>query len=313
MRLAVIEVGSRGVRLLVAEAEGDRLGHVASAVENLDLMRLLKGEGAKTALSRLRPIVDRFRNRANSLQADRTMVFGTEAMRRVSLALGGGTVPGIRILTPADEALCALAAGCGGGLPHGSELCVLDLGNGSVEAVRGRAAHSLEMDSFRSLPLGGDQLVDRLRSLELKAPLFRDWANAEIDRVELSGLKAGNTVVLGTVATKCAWLAVRGRSTNYDPARVDGYVMNTGSLAALIKYISDRPSSRWREVSEFINPGDRAPDVVERMLSGCIVLEILLSRLGQSRFRVGAYGTRFGFARLVAGGLFPEAQVDTAR
>src|SRR5262245_61531073 len=81
-RVAVIEVGSRAVRLLVADVS-ERVVEVGGATELTDLAGGLResGDVLTKALSKVNFAVPSFINRAAVLGADASIVFGTAAIR----------------------------------------------------------------------------------------------------------------------------------------------------------------------------------------------------------------------------------------
>lgn len=304
MRVAVIEVGSRSTRLLVAEAVAGKLVTIAAGVVNLDLMRALK-TGDLTVIAELEDVLSQFRRKALASDAQKMAVIGTEAVRRLTELIGPGVLQGIEVLDPRDEAYCSLVAAIRGipTIRPDSTVCVIDHGNGSLELAVGKAGAPVEMSEFVSLPLGSDRLLSVLANCKSNVSEFSAWAFSELDVVPLPKMSLDAIVIQGSVSTKCAWLRVRqDLSEAYDPKKVHGHTMYAQNLRNLISTVENRPPSAWSALSQVVNPKDKPSDQIQRLVTGCVVLERLLSRLNQTDFLVGAYGTRFGMAWRLADG-----------
>ncbi|TAJ72117.1 MAG: hypothetical protein EPO51_08340 [Phenylobacterium sp.] len=315
MRVAVIEVGSRSIRLLVADRAGDTLVPVGGHAVDLDLMRLVRSNAAALGVERLIEIVQTLRQTAVRLSAERIAVFGTEAARQLARQLGADALAGITLMEAEDEAQCSLTAAALHleGLQAGAGLCAIDHGNGSLELAYGRATSPVCMEAGHSAPLGSDRLLTQLRGLHVDVAAYRTWAYAQIDALHLPSPKRGVVVVQGSVATKCAWLTVRrGLDDRYEPQRVHGHRMGVEGLRRLAEVVAAKPVAEWPALSRFVNPRDPPTDQIERLLTGCILLERLLHRLECEEFLVGAFGARYGMAWNLATGVGSGLTVQPA-
>ena len=305
MRVAVIEIGSRSVRLLVADVEGRRVNSVLGRTEDLDLMQWAAGGRVTHAMGALTDILQAFRSRASTTGAMRVFVYGTEAVRRITADFGRGGLERVHILDPAEEARSSLTAAAlqlSGASPM-ADLCAIDHGNGSLEVAFGDATSQVTMSAYASVPLGSEPLLARLAQLDSNLGAFRSWAHAVVDGIELPASRPQRVVIQGSVATKCAWLTVRrNHDERYEPRRVDGRVMERHGLAKLWTLVASKPPTEWAALSRIVNPRDPPTDQIQRLATGCIVLERLLQRLDADAFTVGAYGARYGMAWRVAHG-----------
>lgn len=101
--------------------------------------------------------------------------------------------------------------------------------------------------------------------------------------------------MMGTVATKCAWLTKRRDiREKYDPRRVHGQKIMTEALSLLVSFGEKCSAKQWKDFQEIVNPGETGGDAAERLVSGAISLLHLLKRLNKEQFIVSAYGTRHG-------------------
>lgn len=298
MRVAVIEVGSRSTRLLIAELANGTLATMASGVIDLDLMRAVNS-GDHSIVARLREGIDQFERKARAAGAVRTAVFGTEAARKLRDAVGAAGFEGIEVIGQKEEAHCSLiaAARSMAQVGAGTSICVIDHGNGSLELASGLAGVSIDMRDFLSVTLGSERLLRELAISRSNLDEFTAWAHGQVDGLDLPKSHSDILVIQGSVPTKCAWIAARNDlNESYDAKRVHGRSMQAHNLRQFIATVRSKPQSEWAALSRFVNPKDKPTDQIQRLVTGCIVLERLLKRMNHTEFLVGAYGTRFGFA-----------------
>ncbi len=189
-RVAVIEVGGRAVRLLVAEASLDaQLQNVLTAWKEVDLVAAVDAGGLETELkiAEATAVINDFRIKAEELRPTRIVAFGTEAIRR----LGGSylkhfreVVPDFQVLSRREEAELSFLAGvmrAQKGYCRDVASIVVDQGSGSMEVVIGTVQpNGPKIDVYRSYKLGTRELVKILhdegnfdRSVRLWRHAFR--------------------------------------------------------------------------------------------------------------------------------------------
>jgi len=259
VRLAVIDVGTNTIRLLVvervrptgyrtlfADQEITRLG------QGLLPDRTLQPEPIRRSLA----LVRRFRDQARAQGATRVVAVGTSALRVArnagAFAAGLGAL-GIecRVISGAEEARLALR-GVRASLPDlPPRLLMMDIGGGSTEFLLAegaevRAAVSTDLGSvglseayLRSDPPATEEL-DRLRwAARVRLARLRD---AELPPLPPEGLLVGTA---GTVTTLAAVdLGLR----TYDAARVNGHRLSGPRVASLLRLLAALPVARRREV-----------------------------------------------------------------
>lgn len=277
-RLAVIDVGSNSVRLLLCERIGPAgpEGERTSTVTGLRRGAGPDGALAADALARLDDCLARYGDEVARFGADRVIAAGTSAVRdapnRAEVAavverrLGAALV----VLDGAREASCAFAGArlCA---PGGGEIMVIDIGGASTELVRGAdagpaASASMQLGAVRQSErhLRGDPPgPDGLESLRDEARLM---TAAALERI---GGPAPAIGVAGTITTLAA-IELGG----YDPAAVHGHVLSRGTVERVTADLCAMPLDRRREL-----PG-LEPARAEVIPAGALILAAVMEVAG---------------------------------
>jgi exopolyphosphatase/pppGpp-phosphohydrolase len=260
-RLAVIEVGTRGIRLLVVERRNppEGMAILQSRGEIGNLGQGLDQNDGRMESEVIRDNVDRVRRflrMAQALGADRIVLVGTHVFRcarnvdefrdRLPKPLS------LLVLAPEEEAVGSFLAACWGlrkeSLAHGL-LLVIDLGGGSLEVVvglQGNPPRPLGSVSLGSLGiLAVREVWTHLTASADPEEGLRHYLDAELGRhagafAGFRALPAGNTDVatglvagLGSTVTDAAWL-LSGRSLNtYKSKEVNGLRVARADLVSL--------------------------------------------------------------------------------
>jgi exopolyphosphatase / guanosine-5'-triphosphate,3'-diphosphate pyrophosphatase len=193
LRLAVLDVGSNTVHLVVVDGQAD--GTFAPVARERETLRLAEAAFPAMllpdeAVERLTGTVARMRARADELHADALVGFATSAIREARNgveALGRvrqATGVAVAVLPGVEEARLTYLAARRWTAFSARRLLVVDIGGGSLEIaagerVRPELAESLPLGAtrlsrrfVRSDPVGPDELVAlRLHALALLGPL----------------------------------------------------------------------------------------------------------------------------------------------
>ena len=227
MRVAIIDVGSNSVRLLVADISD---GQVFSVMTRRITSRLLSGfDGhmlSPQSLERTGDAIEEFVITARTNGANHIEAFGTSAMRdglnRDALIQRARFIGiPLRVLSGEEEAVLAYA----GVAPEG-KCAVLDIGGGSTEWLIGEngnvlQAHSMQIGAVRLFEAIGAIDMPRMKEMALAA-LSPAWTSAKafpVDRVMGVG---GTLTTLGALALNLS---------PYDPNVIEGYSLKA-SVAA---------------------------------------------------------------------------------
>jgi hypothetical protein len=110
---------------------------------------------------------------------------------------------------------------------------------------------------------------------------------------ELEHQASGRPILLGSAATKLAWLGVRPNvMAAYDPRAVNGSVVRLRDIAALVQVAELAPEAARR----LVDPRHPESSEFETVLAGLVGIEAFLRRESKDEFTVCAHGTRYGLA-----------------
>jgi len=307
--VGVVEVGSRAVRLLVAEVSVDnKLRVVSSDWRECKLLPIVRIDSAalKEQFKAIKEISDRFVSKAHKLGVSTIKVFGTEALRRISREHPGllpEVFPDLCVFDRRTEAFYSLIAAVKG-LPaiRGKDrtVLVIDQGAGSLELVVGKACRgNVDLVSYRSYKLGTEALRQLLARNGGDISKLRRELKKRVSKYRTMDVhSAAIPIVLGSAATKLAWIKVRKEpGERYSPRRVHGQILDVGSLMGFLD-IATRSEEAIRLLVDSRNPMGQE---YETVVAGLAAISAFLTKLGESQFVVSGFGTRYGVAWSLAG------------
>ena len=290
--VAVVDVGSNSVRLVIYESESRAAATLHNEKSICGIGRdmvtsgRLHSEGcamALEALARFKMLADGLNvgvREAVATAAARDATNGAEFVRRAEAAWGAP----VRVLSGEDEARLA-AEGVIAGIP-GADGLVADLGGGSLDMVSVRGGKS--GDAF-SLPFGPLRLMDSSKEDADKA---RRIVDDGLGKLELRGLTNRSLYAVGGIWRSFA--RVDMEAINYPLHVLQEYEIPRNRALRLCKVLSGlsrKSVEKMKVVSR-----RRA----ESLPYGAIVLERLLLACDLKSVTVSAYGLREGllYARL---------------
>ncbi|HET6848830.1 MAG TPA: Ppx/GppA phosphatase family protein [Gaiellales bacterium] len=295
-RLAALDIGSNSTRLLVADADCERLEEVERL---LTITRLgdgvdASGRLAEDAMQRVARCVGRYAERASELGAERPLAVATSAVRdaangrdflaRLERDHGVRT----RLLAGEDEARLTLRGVASGRAMEGP-VVVCDIGGGSTELIAGtgddvRFAISLDMGCVR---LSERHLRDDPPTAE-QVEAVRE----EVTKLLPDDVPPGDLIgVAGTITT----LATIDLDLEEEvPELVDGHVLEQPTVEAELARLAGLPLEQRRSVRGLMP--ERAPTIV----AGAAILAQLMAELEVQRLSVSERDILHG-AALAAG------------
>jgi len=301
MRVAVVDLGTNSTRLLVTEIGGDgaiRDLHRRSEVTRLGQGVDTTGELSDEAIARVYAVLDDYRTTIDDLGAETTTGVLTSAARdaangahftttiRERYGIDARTIPGEE-----EAELTFLGATSERPRDDAAPLMVCDIGGGSTEIVVGRPG---AVDFFASVQAGVVRQSERhLHSdppepheLQALAGEVRAAIAAAVPE-EVRGHVREAIAVAGT-ATSCA--AIDLELEAYDRDRVQGHVLEEGTLELLLARLAGMTEAERREVVG-LHP-DRAPTIV----AGVAMLLEVLRAFGRDRVEVSEHDLLRGAA-----------------
>jgi exopolyphosphatase / guanosine-5'-triphosphate,3'-diphosphate pyrophosphatase len=295
-RLAALDIGSNSTRLLVVDADGERLQEVERLLTITRLGHGVDANGrlAEDAMERVSRCVGRYAERASELGSETPLAVATSAVRdaangreflaRLEREHGVRTQP----LRGEDEARLTLRGVASGRSLDGS-IVVCDIGGGSTELIGGtgddvRFAVSLDMGCVR---LSERHLHDDPPTREQIVSV-----REEVTQLIPGDVPAGDLIgVAGTITT----LATIDLGLDEEvPELVDGHVLERGTVEEELERLAGLPLDRRREVRGLMP--ERAPTIV----AGAAILAQLMQELGAERLSVSERDILHG-AALLAG------------
>jgi len=287
VRLLVVEVSVTGQRRALYETQAiTRLGEGLAATGRL----------SEAAMTRTIAAVADFCRSAEARGTHEILIVATSAVRdalnrqafvdRVQRAVGHA----VEIVTGEEEARLALL-GVLEGLPGLAGTFVLfDIGGGSTEFILARARR---VAAAFSLPLGVVPLAERYGT---DGPL--DWSRyAHMEREIRSGLAGGLAAfaagsrpdsLVGTAGTVTTLAALDQELQAYDPARVQGHVLERPRIERLLKRLGAL-SAAARATLPCLEPG-RA----DLIIPGIAICLAVMDRFGAAAVSVSDSGLREG-------------------
>ncbi|MBV9859137.1 MAG: Ppx/GppA family phosphatase [Alphaproteobacteria bacterium] len=298
-RIAVVDVGSNSLRLVVFERFGATLlPHLNEKVmcglgRGIAATGRLNRDGVALAL----PNLERFVAMARALEADHLAIIATAAIREASDGPGFAAeierrcgAP-VRVIDGAEEARLS-AAGVAAGIPMADGV-VADLGGGSVELVRLGAAGPGTIGTGISLPLGPLRLAELGSNTKaVTEAIERSVAGATV-------LRAANGRTLYLVGG--AWRALARLhmdSARYPLHIIHGYTIARRQAEAFLDLIGGQSRRSLERVTSV------ARRRLEAVPFAALILRRLISTGRPERITFSAFGLREGYAN----GLIPAEQ-----
>jgi exopolyphosphatase/guanosine-5'-triphosphate,3'-diphosphate pyrophosphatase len=294
-RYAVIDAGTNSIKFHIGERDGN--GKWRSVVDRAEVTRL--GEG----LAQQSVIIDAALERATAAIAD--MV--DEAKRHGVRAIAAVGTAGLRIAKNGNEVVAAIqartgvhievisgeeesrlayvAAKAGLGLNQGS-LVVFDTGGGSSQFTFG---HDAVVDERFSVDVGAVGYTERFGLDRAVSPeVLREAMTAiSADLSRLDGRPVPDALAgMGGAVTNIT--AVMHRLATYDPALVQGSVLDRGELDRQIELYRSRDADARRAIVGL------QPKRAEVILAGACIVRTVMEKLGKESLTVSDRGLRHG-------------------
>jgi exopolyphosphatase / guanosine-5'-triphosphate,3'-diphosphate pyrophosphatase len=306
-RRAVIDVGTNSVKLLIAEMMGHEITpvHEASIQTRLgeafyESHRLQPGPIAKTAQA-----VSEFADKARSHQVQSIRVIATSAARDalnasdLTSAIQHASGLSVTVIPGEQEAAWAFKGVATDPELARAPLVLLDVGGGSTEFIFGQGETRHFCESFK---LGTVRLLEKFphsdppRPHELDA--CRDWAHGFLQRnVEpglkpllssgLSGSNDQRVQLVGTGGTASILAGMEAGLRAFDREKIEAVRLSRDRLDWRVDHLWAMPLTARQKI-----PG-LPPNRADVILTGALIYQAVLHRLGFATLRVSTRGLRF--------------------
>lgn len=307
MRVAVVEIGTRAVRYLVADVTEDLITPIRTRSRSISLGRYLEAGANELAgvIRQLKDAIREFRDEAEQTGAERFLCFGTAALRKLRdryPRVASEIAPDLRVLSPSEEAECSFVAGVTDGdveARSGLQYVVIDMGGGSVEVIAGRIKQSIPtITDHVSFALGSDRLSKQLRNTQHDMAAFDVWLDGELNRVPMPTPGVGaKTILMGSVPTKVGWLQVRPSPSDiYNPKLVGGATIERDAAEKIEVDLLQTWRRDPQSARRFVDPRSKDDSEIDLVVGGLHLLGKILTRQQRRNCVVSARGTRFGLA-----------------
>lgn len=290
-RIAAVDIGSLTVRLAVAEvAEPGKFQVVLHRREITGLGREVDATGALSQADQDRTLeaLEGFAREMAAQGVDQGQAVATQAVRQahngqefLQAAQKVLNLP-VRLLTPEEEARFTLSGVLSVLDPKYGEagpLLVFDLGGGSLECILVRPGQE---PVFGGLPLGvlsvsrakplGDP-PQPLRVEDLKRELRR--AFQDFYQRQFKKFVENSPVLVGTAGTVTTLAAMAQEMAEYDPQRVNNYILNRELVEDMAEVLSQLP-----EKKRSLIPG-LEPAKAGVIVAGAFIVQAILAVVGR--------------------------------
>ena len=294
--VAVIDVGSNSVNLLVVDASGTDIIRTVVTTRLGDQLHAT-GSLSNDAISRTVDVIAAHVDTARHHKADVITIVGTAACRRASNtetltnAIHERVGIDLRVLSEQEESAFAFS-GAIIGLPEvvGPTL-VIDIGGASTEYTVG----VIQAEQFVSIPFGA--VTGTASHLVSDPPRPEDLTNligAVADELEEIArtypAMATPARVIGTAGTIVTIAAVEIGTNNFEDPMLHGFVLERDAAEDVFRTLATEPL-----VDRLLNPG-LTPDRADIIVAGCCVLVATMRRLKLDNITVSTRGLLDGVA-----------------
>lgn len=318
-RYAVIDIGTRGVRLLIADASAGEIERVVYSTGELGKL----GRGAKStgclsteAIEKVKEIVSRYVEICEQQQIDELVTIGTEVVRTAknqsTFLKKLAPVVEVKLLKPQEEAMfsfLAVADAFCDRLQPGDMTLVVDQGGGSTELCCGSVEEdgSFVLRGFDTLRIGTVALTELLteaKTVEAGYHHVMDFVqNAVKNHQKFNALKGKEPVVvfgLGSAITTLARQlnsAGKGRQTALQ--QVHGYFVPKKDMELIIRRVQD--TLDYMPKSEFKNSGLAIDSILATLFCGTLTYYYIIEKYNSRGVIVSRRGLSYGVLLWLAG------------
>jgi exopolyphosphatase/pppGpp-phosphohydrolase len=316
-RYAVIEIGTRGLRLLVADASPSGIEQVIySTGDRSELGRdqTAKGTIVAHSIARTKAIVADYLNLAKQHKAEEILAFSTEIVRtaknRAKFVRELGSIVKVQVLTREEEALYSLVASLNAfrhKLGRDETALVIDQGGGSTELSCGsvRSDGAVILLGYDSLPIGTvglTRLLSESETVKNGYERVREIVKTAVYRhMKFAALSKKPPAVVFGLGSAITMLAEFQNPKNDREKkslwRLHGQFISTESLQKSV----EKTGSQLEKMGEKSNTSVDADSDWATLVSGVVTYKYILEKYEARGIIVSRYGLRYGVLIAQAG------------
>jgi len=301
-RLAVIDVGTNSVKLLVADVAGASITPVA---EESNQTRLGAGFYASrqltaSAIAKTAAVVAQYADKAKKLGAKYIRLIGTSAARDalnsydLFIAIQGSSGLQMQILSGPEEADWAFrGVATNPALAH-EPVLVLDVGGGSTEFIVGenstpQFSHSYLLGTVRLLEQLQPSDPPGLDALARCRAGLRDFLDKQVVPELGPALQkcASPPQLVGTSGTVSILARMHAKADGFDRNAIEATILPAERLSELLQELWQLPLAQRRKI-----PG-LPPDRADVIATGIAIYEAIMVRFGFRNLRISTRGLRY--------------------
>lgn len=307
---AVIELGTKGIRLLVASITDGKIQRVVISTGDLSYLgKESDAEGiiSENAIKRVTNLAERYKEIALENEADDLHLIATDIVRRApnkeQLAHALAQVAPLDILTKEEEALCifiASTAAFGKKLANGHPVLIVDQGGGSTELVLGRLDDDTYIiDDMALVPIGTTALARIFLDHNFLNDGFKavqKFVRKNLDEVPLLGGSAEKPPQIAIAHGSAITIFVRGifrDQYGYEPKLNELHGKTVKSSLIERKVLETIPSLegiRKRDLGDEL----KSDSEIVTLMSGILTYNEIAKRYKIGQFVISREGLRYG-------------------
>ena len=294
-RFAVLDAGTNSIKFHIGERAPD--GAWRAVVDRAEVTRMGEGFGQDrviTAAAQERAVlaIQGMVEEARRHQVQAIAAVGTAGLRIASngpdvvSAIAARTGVQIEVISGEEEGRLAYLGARSGLGPFAGSLVVFDTGGGSSQFTFG---HGTAVDERFSVEVGAVKYTERFH-LDQVTPVESLASALQAIAADLSSLDnrpvPDQLVAMGGVVTNIT--AVKHRLATYDPAVVQGTILDRAEIDRQIELYRTRESAARRSIVGL------QPKREEVILAGVCIVRTVMEKLGKQSFTVSDRGLRHG-------------------
>jgi len=307
---AVIELGTKGIRLLVAEVGDGKIRYVVKSVGDLSYLGKeanSAGKLSENAIKRVTKIAKQYQEVAAENGADDLSLVATDVVRRApnkeQLVDSLAAVAPLQILSEKEEALCifiASTAGFRSKLSNGRPILVVDQGGSRTELVLGRLKDEVYIiDGLTIVPIGTSTLAQTFLGYNYLSDGFKavqKLVEDSLDEAPILGNTADGPPQVAISYGSAITIFVRGvfqDQYGYEPKinELHGKTVKSSLIERKVQEtIPGLEGIRKKDLGEELKPDS---DVVT-LMSGILTYHEIAKRYRINEFVLSREGLRYG-------------------